>query len=70
MIVKDPGGFIIAKKSLMIAAIIGFVLIACALSGCTNSQNTTTPQATAVPADGTYELHVSYLNNWEVDISQ
>ena len=23
-----------------------------------------------VPADGDYKLHVSYLNNWEVDISQ
>ncbi len=24
----------------------------------------------AIPADGDYEIHVSYLNNWEVDISQ
>ncbi len=24
----------------------------------------------AIPADGVYEIHVSYLNNWEVDISQ
>ena len=23
-----------------------------------------------LPADGTYKMHVSYLNNWEVDISQ